>query len=156
MFETLLRPQEVHQLPPPPSIDEARERLKQLEHKRELKRHRQMTQAKEQAASTKRKREGEEELHELGADAESSHSKRAKTESTEEEKAMTVGATTSTEQAPTLDRINLSKTMQEVRGHTSYLTFACLLPTIDANDSRADEERGMIEDPDSSNQNADL
>jgi tRNA (adenine57-N1/adenine58-N1)-methyltransferase len=38
---------------------------------------------------------------------------------------------TSSGPPPTL-KVNVSKSMSEVRGHTSYLTFACLLPEIPA------------------------
>jgi len=135
MYETLIRPQDISVIPKLQSVAAVGERLKQAEKKREEKRQKQIA----EASSRKRKR-GE-------VDSEPSASngpegKRAKTESTgkpDRDSATVAEARQETadrqaepfdaDTGPTEDEtVVVSKTFPEVRGHTSYLTFACLLP----------------------------
>ncbi|KDQ62731.1 hypothetical protein JAAARDRAFT_30635 [Jaapia argillacea MUCL 33604] len=153
MYETLLRPQDISQVPPLQTISEASERLRECEKKREEKRIKQIADARSRGG--KRKRDGNEdeaggEGTEPGATQEEDglESKRAKTEedpSSGLSISDVVVATTNPEQGssssssanlhirsppPSMTKISLSKTFPEVRGHTSYLTFACLLPAF--------------------------
>ena len=188
MYETLVRPIEVFQIPPLQPISVVSEKLKRSELKREEKRLRQIA-ANKAATSAKRKRDA------VGDDADGSLNaieladgagqtggtgKRVKMEEDDsfpmteqddgvpqmEEKQdinMDVGITiidspstsafslveaadptTATFSTPTSSdvvadtpistgtlppvKINISKALPEVRGHTSYLTFACLIP----------------------------
>ncbi|PBK97345.1 tRNA methyltransferase complex GCD14 subunit [Armillaria gallica] len=121
MYETLLRPHDVSQIPALPSIDDAAEKLKRAELRREEKRLKQIAQGQR----TKRKREGDEE------DPDELEVKRAKTDEVTEEISIKSDEILQDLQAPnTNNKFSVSKVMSEVRGHTSYLTFACLLPDI--------------------------
>ena len=182
MYETLVRPIEVFQIPPLQPISIVSEKLKRSELKREDKRLRQIAANKAAAASAKRKRDSVA----AGGDVDRSlnatgltdgvgqtgrTSKRVKTEEDdglpqmEEQdrnvdvaiaaigspstsafplaKAVDPTTTTSSMSILTPDvvadipistatippaKINVSKVLPEVRGHTSYLTFACLIP----------------------------
>jgi tRNA (adenine57-N1/adenine58-N1)-methyltransferase catalytic subunit len=186
MYETLVRPIEVFQIPPLQPISIVSEKLKRSELKREDKRLRQIAanKAAAAAASAKRKRDAVAADRDvdgsLNAATELPHgagqtgrtSKRVKTEEDDgvpqmEEQGInmdvdveitvigspstsafplvkTVDPTTTTtlsmsttdvvadipiSSATTLPaKINVSKALPEVRGHTSYLTFACLIP----------------------------
>ena len=179
MYETLVRPIEVFQIPPLQPISIVSEKLKRSELKREDKRLRQIA-ANKAAASTKRKRNAvaadgdvDGSATELadGVGQTGRTSKRVKTEEDNgvpqmEEQDInvevdveitvigspstsafplveTVDPTTTTLSMSTSDvvadipistptippaKINVSKALPEVRGHTSYLTFACLIP----------------------------
>ncbi|KAF8799358.1 GCD14-domain-containing protein [Phlegmacium glaucopus] len=180
MFETLVRPIEVFQIPPLQPVSVVSEKLKRSELKREDKRLRQIA-ANKTTANGKRKRDaiavdGDEvdgggggmNTTELADGASGSvdgnSNKRVKivslpmTEdeddgilkmeelntnmigdpSTSVEAAADRSITTnphvvaempmSTVTAPPPAKINISKALPEVRGHTSYLTFACLIP----------------------------
>jgi tRNA (adenine57-N1/adenine58-N1)-methyltransferase len=160
MYETLLRPHEVAQVPQPQSIKDVSEKLKDAEKRREEKRLRQIANNKARLASvitsTKRKR-GD------AGDA-SPENKRVKTEEDADEgveaeavlttvsvqmdmikadeeteqdllvadeshmKEITPPSYPSTPPPPTPSRISVSNALPEVRGHTSYLTFAVLVP----------------------------
>ncbi|SJL07800.1 related to tRNA (adenine(58)-N(1))-methyltransferase catalytic subunit TRM61 [Armillaria ostoyae] len=121
MYETLLRPHDVSQIPALPSIDDAAEKLKRAELRREEKRLKQIAQGQR----TKRKREGDEE------DPDELEVKRAKTDEVTEEISVKSDEIPQDLAAPnTNKKFSVSKVMSEVRGHTSYLTFACLLPDI--------------------------
>ena len=188
MYETLVRPIEVFQIPILQPISVVSEKLKRSELKREDKRLKQIAANKAAAASAKRKRDA------VGDDVDGSlnstkladgtgqtgnTSKRVKTEEDDsfpmaeedddsvpqmkEEQDIRMGVeitviggpstsafslieaagpTTTTFSMPTSDvvtdiptstattppaKINISKALPEVRGHTSYLTFACLI-----------------------------
>ncbi|KAK0464198.1 tRNA methyltransferase complex subunit Cpd1 [Desarmillaria tabescens] len=122
MYETLLRPHDVSQIPALPSIDDAAEKLKRAELKREEKRLKQIAQGQR----TKRKREGD------SADPDALlEVKRTKTEDATEEISVKTDEIPQDLTTPnTNNKFSVSKVMSEVRGHTSYLTFACLLPDI--------------------------
>lgn len=173
MFETLLRPIDVTSTPKPPSIEDATQRLKAAEVKREDKRRRQIQQNREKEArdkaskerketgeqgegpvSTAEKRKQEEEGDE--ADAEWVDVKRVKTSDVSEDGGMQVddsmptipvistsqitfpllpsSSTSTSTPAPGWSssaqnqKVSVSKALPEVRGHTSYLTFATLVP----------------------------
>lgn len=151
MYETLLRPHEVNEVPALPSIDTASDKLKQHERKREDKRMRQIaaSQAKLVEKQQKRKRsEGDEDA--AGVEDEN-ETKRLKTGNDEDtETAMTVDvasrrnpsaqaeAKAPAAQAASVEAASIedagqqvvSRVVPEVRGHTSYLTFAILLPRV--------------------------
>ncbi|KAG5337955.1 hypothetical protein C0989_008577 [Termitomyces sp. Mn162] len=149
MYETLLRPVEVSHVPVSQPIGDISEKLKQAERKREEKRLQQIAAGKQ----NKRKRgdgmplkDQSEEASEV--DTAAGERKRLKTneesdtvvpeplqgmdlDSSEEP----VGVAPSTPLAPSgppvqifPSKVNISKVMPEVRGHTSYLTFASLMP----------------------------
>lgn len=138
MYETLLRPQQVDAIARPPSISVAAESLKRLEVRKEEKRLRQIA----SAHRGKRKRADDEEA----APAEDAGlgegtAKRAKTEDRSDGDEQMILATeapilasqSSVAVLPTTheaepEKISVSKAFPEVRGHTSYLTFAMLLP----------------------------
>lgn len=183
MYETLVRPIEVFQIPPLQPISIVSEKLKRSELKREDKRLRQIA-ANKAAAGAKRKRDpvaadgdvdGSLNATEMadGAAQTGRTSKRVKTEEDDgvpqmEEQDINIDVdvgvettvigspstsafplvkavdpTTTTLSMSTSDavadipistatippaKINVSKALPEVRGHTSYLTFACLIP----------------------------
>ena len=160
MYETLQRPLDVSQIPVLPSVKEAAEKLKQSEQRREEKRLRQIAANKARLAGQsgiKRKRDGDDHNDDMeapgfgtGADGESSSfsgapgddgigaNKKLKTEdiSGEDETAMSdhvdndaSSALDSSHHVPPA-KISISKAFPEVRGHTSYLTFASLLPSL--------------------------
>ncbi|KAH0585888.1 hypothetical protein H2248_007169 [Termitomyces sp. 'cryptogamus'] len=149
MYETLLRPVEVSHVPVSQPIGDISEKLKQAERKREEKRLQQIAAGKQ----NKRKRgDGtplKDQLEEASeVDTAAGERKRLKTneesdtvvpeplqgmdlDSSEE----AVGVAPSIPLAPSgppvqifPSKVNLSKVMPEVRGHTSYLTFASLMP----------------------------
>lgn len=123
MFETLLRPHEVHQLSLQP-LTLAVEKLKKLEQKRENKRQHQI------ARSSKRKRDDLQET-----DADNVGGKRLRTQESGDEDVSirdipdaVVDPGQSANQ-PSPIKLSVSKVSPDVRGHTSYLTFARLVPT---------------------------
>jgi len=149
MYETLIRPHEVTQLPPLRPIRDIGEDLKALALKRENKRQRQIAQSRarhqqpnqdaESSGAAKRKRDMDEE-DELQAD---DTSKRIKTD--DEEAGEVEVALVPASDIPVIKQdlhseplpassaspgaaLNVSRSFSEVRGHTSYLTFACLVP----------------------------
>ncbi|TFK52136.1 tRNA methyltransferase complex GCD14 subunit [Heliocybe sulcata] len=134
MYETLIRPQDVTAIPKPQSVASVGERLKQAEKKREEKRQRQIADA-----NNKKRKRGD---ADSGPPAsEGGEGKRVRTESTGAQDRDSVivaeAAQESTDRAvqpgdadvdTAEETVVVSKTFPEVRGHTSYLTFACLLP----------------------------
>ena len=165
MYETLLRPHEVTQAPPLPSIDTVAEKIKRLERIREDKRLRQIAASRAHHAE-KRKREDSLARADLADPASGLESKRPKTAATaanggdvdmdvdtnvvevlenedgegeglaptdeveEEEVVCTppVGPASTPASASVPATQVFSRHSKEVRGHTSFLTFACLLP----------------------------
>ncbi|KAH9025398.1 tRNA methyltransferase complex subunit Cpd1 [Lactarius pseudohatsudake] len=115
MYETLLRPHEVTQAPPLPRIDTVSEKLKRLERVREDKRLRQIAASRAHHAE-KRKREDSLARAEPASELESKRPK-------------TVAGDDGGDVAPAPATQVLSRHSKEVRGHTSFLTFACLLPS---------------------------
>ncbi|KIY51559.1 tRNA methyltransferase complex GCD14 subunit [Fistulina hepatica ATCC 64428] len=153
MFETLLRPHEVIQNPVMPTIAQAGEKLKKAEVRREEKRQRQMAasrSARMHDHGAKRKREDTLEQDDDPTDV--ANSKRVKVEDegmadlaaapnnngaitangrNMVEMSVGAGATSTLESSePSAAKVAVSKVLPEVRGHTSYLTFASLLPAI--------------------------
>jgi tRNA (adenine57-N1/adenine58-N1)-methyltransferase catalytic subunit len=133
MYETLLRPHEVSQVSAPLPIGDVAERLRKAEIKREEKRQRQIENNGRQ--NNKRKRD----TSEVGDVADTDTSKRAKTEAESVATPDIVAADTVDPEVQLEDELsrpssapdNLmdsSRVLTEVRGHTSYLTFACLVP----------------------------
>jgi tRNA (adenine57-N1/adenine58-N1)-methyltransferase catalytic subunit len=160
MYETLLRPHEVSQAPRLAQIDTVAEKLKQLERNREDKRQRQIAASRARRNATekrKREEEGEGEGEDAGDgvhhaaihDPEAKKAKTAVAQSDDDTPAQDVvmdidqealedqppapastvdDAMPSPAPAPAMQV--LSRHSKEVRGHTSFLTFACLLPTM--------------------------
>ena len=186
MYETLVRPIEVFQIPPLQPISIVSEKLKKSELKREDKRLRQIAANKSAAAAASAKRKRDTEAADGSVDGslnvatELPHgagqtgrtSKRVRTEEDDgvpqmEEQDINMDldvdmevtespstsafplvktddpTTTTSFSMSTADvvadipistptsppaKINVSKALPEVRGHTSYLTFACLIP----------------------------
>lgn len=187
MYETLMRPHEVSQIPPLKSVRQVGEELKDMAVRREERRLRQI--ASSAASRTKRKREEAGDQSDLGEAQEDASLKRVKTNEGEDGRTSTTkagaeirtrdddndvgidtnkntnlnfatdpgAATNQIEYSDSLaegetkpnqrvgfsnvseptaigsdsgsDRhLNVSKVFPEVRGHTSYLTFACLVP----------------------------
>jgi len=144
MYETLIRPHEVSQVPSLPAIGEICEKLKKAEHKREEKRLRQIANSRSNPSGKRKRGDGADE--EIIQVAEDTWNKRVKTYD-EDDTGSQIDVETSeancdhpqsvqigrSEVQPTdaytsTTKINVSKVMPEVRGHTSYLTFACLVP----------------------------
>lgn len=155
MYETLLRPHQVDSVPVLPTVGEVSARLKKAEQRREEKRLRQIANSR----AGKRKRSGDVDDGD-GDRAGGSTGKRPKTDDEddamqhEDEHLPEAGnqppgrpATSAVKleeaalpqdaaESLTSTKTTLSKTFPEVRGHTSYLTFACLLPadpSVEAN-----------------------
>ncbi|KAJ7439238.1 tRNA methyltransferase complex GCD14 subunit [Mycena latifolia] len=152
MYETLVRSHDVAQVPVLQSVSEVAEKLKKAEEIREIKRLRQIAagqRSRENPHGEKRKRDDDMKMDEQGelplADAEDSGSgKRLKTDdemgdatavqdgdvsrSLDDSSTHIVRAGTSNPAPPA--KISVSKAAAEVRGHTSYLTFATLLPPM--------------------------
>lgn len=148
MYETLVRPHDVNQVPALQSITEVADKLKKAEGVREIKRLRQIAAGQRSHENPHgEKRKWSQEAGYQGelpvAEAEDSGSgKRLKTDdemndgtpsqnadvsrSLDEPATQTVH--TSIPAPPA--KISVSKAIPEVRGHTSYLTFATLLPPM--------------------------
>ncbi|KAJ7845370.1 tRNA methyltransferase complex GCD14 subunit [Mycena olivaceomarginata] len=148
MYETLVRPHDVNQVPPLQSITEVADKLKKAEGVREIKRLRQIAAGQRSHENPHgEKRKWSQEVGYQGelpvAEAEDSGSgKRLKTDdemndgtpsqnadvsrSLDEPATQTVHASILAPPA----KISVSKAIPEVRGHTSYLTFATLLPPM--------------------------
>ncbi|KAH8104613.1 tRNA methyltransferase complex GCD14 subunit [Cristinia sonorae] len=160
MYETLIRPHQVDVVPPLPTIDIIGAQLKQAEARREAKRLRQIANSR-QARGEKRKREepneeempgastGDQAMDVGAADAadEEMASSHKKSKLSETESLATAVATAAVPSIPaaslesiTPTKISLSKAFPEVRGHTSYLTFAVLVPRSTAPDLSEEEE----------------
>lgn len=119
MYETLLRPHEVQQLPTPVPLSHVIDKLKNMEKFREEKRLRQI-------ANHKRKRE-DSDLSEPDKRARTEESNAGRDESSSQAPLITVRAEDGANEEE-VQMVNLSKACHEVRGHTSYLTFARLVP----------------------------
>jgi tRNA (adenine57-N1/adenine58-N1)-methyltransferase catalytic subunit len=154
MYESLLRPHDVAAVSPLPSIAEAAARLKAQEVRKEEKRllqiaaSRARNEGKTADSEGKRKRDGGDIDGVNGAEedaVETLDAKKAKTEPTDVDSAVASGAATPTtvndaarssskgkgrwKPVPSGEpRLVVSKPFAEVRGHTSYLTFAMLVP----------------------------
>ncbi|KAH9947443.1 tRNA methyltransferase complex GCD14 subunit, partial [Amylocystis lapponica] len=144
MYETLLRPHQVDAGAPLAPVGEVSARLKQAEARREEKRLRQIANSRAaRGAAGKRKREAAE------AEAADVMGKKPKTDDEDGplvvaeadveaaaaggEAGETAGAAGCQPADPVSAppaRSSVSKAFPEVRGHTSYLTFACLLPAV--------------------------
>ncbi|KAF7299786.1 tRNA (adenine(58)-N(1))-methyltransferase catalytic subunit TRM61 [Mycena chlorophos] len=137
MYETLVHQHDVSQVPVLPPISEVAEKLKKAEGIREVKRQRQIAagQRTHEPHGEKRKRgEGDDDGVEEGApgSAELESGKRLKTgDEAPSTLAETVSVVPTTAPAA-VSKISVSKVVPEVRGHTSYLTFATLLPPLPA------------------------
>ncbi|EIW81220.1 tRNA methyltransferase complex subunit Cpd1 [Coniophora puteana RWD-64-598 SS2] len=131
MYEVLIRPHEVNEITIP-KLDDIVTKLKQSEQKREEKRLRQI------ANAGKRKREGSSENA-----VENGENKKAKTDGanvTELHRTSELESTSTSAKgvgpqalqgADDSASVNGAKAVYEVRGHTSYLTFARLAPIAD-------------------------
>ena len=146
MYETLLRPHEVHQVPKLVSIDTIVEQVKLHEIKKEQRRLQQVEVSDKKRNSLKRKRDETEEGGpdlDLGTgdqkrrrDLSASHLSTAvaavDVDITVNTHALDPSATSFNHKEARLATLAtstpMSKPMPEVRGHTSYLTFATLLP----------------------------
>ncbi|TCD60285.1 tRNA (adenine-N(1)-)-methyltransferase catalytic subunit trm61 [Steccherinum ochraceum] len=158
MYETLIRPHQVDVVPALPTIDTISTQLKQSEARREAKRLRQIANSRQARGEKRKREvkvEPADPAMEVDTtqqddtEAESGAAKKIKTEEdTDVHSSEHVPASSSTgtavedvsettEQAvvPELKtepaaptKVSLSKAFPEVRGHTSYLTFAVLLP----------------------------
>ncbi|KAJ7160118.1 tRNA methyltransferase complex subunit Cpd1 [Mycena filopes] len=154
MYETLVRSHDVGQVPVLPSINEVADKLKKGEEVREIKRLRQIAAGQRSNANPhgeKRKRDEDSEMNEqeddvplLAEPEDSGSGKRLKTndEMSDGMPSQGVDVSRSLDEASTHDvhgvsipaatpaKISVSKASAEVRGHTSYLTFATLLPPM--------------------------
>jgi tRNA (adenine57-N1/adenine58-N1)-methyltransferase len=157
MYETLLRTHEVNQAPRLAHIGHVAERLKQLERNREDKRQRQIAASRARRHTTeKRKRDDDDDGAGVVVDPDRNGrgfeaTKKAKTVAqsdgdtpapdviidVDEDDQQPLGVTAAVDgatpslsaSAPAPATQVLSRHSKEVRGHTSFLTFACLLPT---------------------------
>ena len=151
MYETLLRSHEVSQAPRLVQIGAATEKLKQQERYREDKRQRQIAASRvRRHAMEKREREDDSNVIACGVvnqdpDFYEPEAKKAKTSAPSDEDAPAPDVVMEIDEdvlgnqpppppSPASAPVTqvLSKHPKEVRGHTSFLTFACLLPTTQA------------------------
>ncbi|KAJ3916924.1 tRNA methyltransferase complex GCD14 subunit-domain-containing protein [Lentinula edodes] len=148
MYETLLRPYDIQQTSSLPTIGEISDKLKQSEIRREEKRLKQIASGhrgdagllSDEPAGGKRAKTEEEDIIDVESQViEDSRNFLTKDVSMDgglllvkAEEVLDEGNRVKMEKPPLAQpmKINLSKVMPEVRGHTSYLTFACLLPPL--------------------------
>lgn len=144
MYETLVRPHDVTHAPVLQSVTEVADKLKKAEGVREIKRLRQIADGQrshENPHGEKRKRSEETSQQEelIAAEAgDSGSGKRLKTDdemddgtpSQDADVSRSVDRTTTHNSPAPPAKISVSKAIPEVRGHTSYLTFATLLPPM--------------------------
>ncbi len=150
MYETLVRPHDVAHVPALQSITEIADKLKKAENVREVKRLKQIAagqRSRENPHGEKRKRsEGVDEQEELPlSEAEdTANGKRLKTDDEMDDgtpsqdadfsRSLDEPSTPSARAGASIPapsaKISVSKAIPEVRGHTSYLTFATLLPPM--------------------------
>ncbi|KAG8953866.1 tRNA (adenine-N(1)-)-methyltransferase catalytic subunit trm61 [Tulasnella sp. 424] len=154
MYETLLRTIDVGSYPPLKSVGTVAEKLRDSDVKREARRIKQIEESAIRAKEKGKKKAGESSGQEMDVeDAEHPHGQKRKAGEDHPTTGQTnaphgddseAGPTTKkpkpdgpspvtlemvTEKAA-VERISLGKPFPEQRGHTSYLTFAILLPTI--------------------------
>jgi len=147
MFETLLRPHEVHHVPKPVTIDSIMEQVKLHEIKKERRRLQQVEASDRKRNSLKRKREQTEE-GEGGPDLDlgtGDQKRRRDVDALHPSTAVDIDITVikhaldpppmslnrkEARLATLATSTPMSKPMPEIRGHTSYLTFATLLPAL--------------------------
>lgn len=112
MYETLLRPYDVLQTPVPVPLNVIRERLQAAEQAKEDRRLQQIatSRARKEAPDHPTARPSKRKRDQIEDKVQESEKKRGPSESPR----------------PTMI---VSQPIKEVRGHTSYLTFACLLPS---------------------------
>jgi len=128
MYETLLRPQDVNQISPLPHVSEIGDKIKQSEIRREEKRLKQIANSR-----LKRKR-GQESPDDSGSKRPRSVVEEHSDSLPPDDAVFSIIREPSQPPEPSTSRmsatskITVSKTLNEVRGHSSYLTFACLLP----------------------------
>ncbi|KIM80979.1 hypothetical protein PILCRDRAFT_97735 [Piloderma croceum F 1598] len=163
MYETLIRPHEVHQIPSLLPIGDVSDRLKKAEQRREEKRLRQIANARSNLSGKRKRSDVADGEPVEGAD--DTGNKRVKTDDEDEIGSRIVaegseancnppepvrvanfpdtlssgGEVPSTDAHMSSSKINLSKAMPEVRGHTSYLTFAVLAPAAKVADPLGSE-----------------
>ncbi|KAI6014785.1 tRNA methyltransferase complex subunit Cpd1 [Pisolithus microcarpus] len=122
MYETLLRPHEVQQLPTPLSLDNVVSKLKRLEKFREEKRLRQI-------ANSKRKREEDSDIPEPDKRARIGEPDTARDEGGSRPPLISdLHIPPKADDEVNEATVSWSRVCHEVRGHTSYLTFARLVP----------------------------
>lgn len=166
MYETLIRPHQVDILPALPSISSASDQLKQSEVRREAKRLRQIANSRSSKAGKRKPEEGEDKTDEIevrkkrvrtdeAADSPEEDPASAMPLAGQENTQVTVPGTDTVAVDPCASssklssdpaqndgssaKISVSKAFPEVRGHTSYLTFAVLLPAA-VHETSAPEE----------------
>lgn len=168
MYETLMRPHQVDVVPPLPTVASIGTQLKEMEARREAKRLRQIANSRSRVGD-KRKREeteGAEDSEEQTrhADEADGSGKRVKTEPTCEQEVDTSGSAQAAslgsgsgqatvpenvveapQAEPPVSKISVSKAFPEVRGHTSYLTFAVLLPALATAEASANTDSATTE-----------
>lgn len=134
MYESSIRPHDVYQLPRPITVSEIIARVKAKEVSNEERRLRQIQASKQQ--NRKRRRQGTDEE----PDEDEPPSKRRKEDAEEAAQEGTDDLEAGRAAEPSITprprsrientdhKVPMSKPISEVRGHTSYLTFAVLLP----------------------------
>lgn len=148
MYETLLRPHDVSAIPLPLPIGDIVEKLKQAEAKREDKRLRQI--AANKRTAIKRKRDEGDDAEKFTDDP--SGSKRVKTDEDDANVILSTETSTRLDDMDTTgasmpglvpSKMSVSKALSEVRGHSSYLTFACLIPIISSETTPQQDEEAL-------------
>ncbi|KAI9443726.1 hypothetical protein F5148DRAFT_1256105 [Russula earlei] len=138
---TLLRPHEVIQAPRLATVGTVAEKLKRQERNREDKRQRQIAASRARRDATEKRKREDQDVVDPDPDGHELELKKMKTTAQCDDEAyapdvtmVTVAADDTTlamplpESAPEIQV--LSRHSKEVRGHTSFLTFACLLPAV--------------------------
>ena len=136
MYESSIRPHDVYQLPRPITVSDIIARVKAKEVSNEERRLRQIQASRQQNKKRKRNGTGEE----LDEDEPPSKRRREDAEEDAQEGTDDLEAGRAAEPSITITprprsrientdhKVTMSKPISEVRGHTSYLTFAVLLP----------------------------
>jgi len=133
MFECLIRPHDVSTVPKPTDISQIVRRLQDADVKKEERRQRQIANAVLRNNAAKRKREEEAGGAEAGTTPEDQDvsteapAKRLKTEQTVESADVDSTLAVPSPAATPATQV-VSRVIPEIRGHTSYLTFAIKLP----------------------------
>lgn len=134
MYESLVRPHDVYHLPRPITVSEIVARVKAKEISNEERRLRQVQASKQQNRKRKRQGTGEEpDEDEPLRKRQKDDAEEAAPEGTDD---LEAGRAAGPSVTPCLEpprentdtKVPMSKPLSEVRGHTSYLTFAVLLP----------------------------
>ncbi|PCH40266.1 tRNA methyltransferase complex GCD14 subunit [Wolfiporia cocos MD-104 SS10] len=151
MYETLSRPHQVDSVPPLAPISEISEKLKRAEQRREEKRLRQIANSRNAAGKRKRSTDAEDDQEGSAGkkpkkDEEGETIHNDKPEATPSNPDNAPDSETLFDASALPPSVTLSKAFPDVRGHTSYLTFACLLPSSASGLNKPETSRSDVDE----------